>query len=108
LEIHPVTHQRDIKKFIELPYKLNKNLAHWIPPLRTDQKNIFNPGKNSMLKHCRYQLFLLYDKDRIIGRIAVYINEAYNKHWAEKTGFFYMKQLWLENPKHRSRSRCLQ
>jgi len=41
-----------------------------------------------MLRHCDYQLFLLYDRDKVIGRIAVYVNLAYNDHWQEKTGFF--------------------
>ena len=40
------------------------------------------------MRHCDYRLFLLFDDDRVIGRIAVFINPAANEHWGEKIGFF--------------------
>ena len=88
LKIQAVARKKDLRKFIDLPYLLHKNLAHWIPPLKLDQRNIFNPKKNSLLAHCDYQLFLLYNGQEIAGRIAVYINKTYNDHWRETTGFF--------------------
>jgi GNAT superfamily N-acetyltransferase len=83
-----VTTKRDLKKFIAFPYHFYRRHPAWIPPLKIEQKKIFNPKKNSLLKHCDYQLFLLYEKAEIIGRIAVYINDAANKYWQAKIGFF--------------------
>jgi len=88
MKIISVNTRRDLKKFIHLPYQLFKTDNHWIPPLLLDQKNIFNPNKNNLLQHCDYQLFILKESDKIIGRIAVYINRDYNSYWKETTGFF--------------------
>ncbi|MCI0471613.1 MAG: GNAT family N-acetyltransferase [Candidatus Aminicenantes bacterium] len=40
------------------------------------------------MRHCDYRLFLLYDADRVIGRIAAYVNHEAAKYWGEKIGFF--------------------
>jgi GNAT superfamily N-acetyltransferase len=53
-----------------------------------EQKKIFDPRKNSILRHCNYRLFLLYEADCIIGRIAVYVDRAANEYWDAKIGFF--------------------
>ena len=41
-----------------------------------------------MLRHCDYQLYLLYRDNNIIGRIAVYIDIAANEWQNEKIGSF--------------------
>lgn len=56
--------------------------------MKIEQEKVFNPKKNSLLQHCDYQLFLLYDTDRIIGRIAVYVDRTANKYWQAKIGLF--------------------
>jgi len=86
--IKRVTTKSDLKKFIEFPYRFYRCNPAWIPPLKIEQEKIFNPKKNSLLQHCDYQLFLLYETDKIAGRIAVYVNHAANKYWQAKIGFF--------------------
>jgi GNAT superfamily N-acetyltransferase len=83
-----VTTKSDLKKFIAFPYHLNRSNPRWIPPLKIEQEKIFNPKKNSLLQHCDYQLFLLYETHQLIGRIAVYVDRAANKYWQAKVGFF--------------------
>ena len=77
-----------MRKFIRLPYQLYAGHPAWIPPLRIEQKKIFNPKKNKVLQHCEYQLFLLENNGSIIGRIAAFINPVANSHWNDKIGFF--------------------
>ncbi|HEX9973065.1 MAG TPA: GNAT family N-acetyltransferase [bacterium] len=88
MKIQAVATRLDLKRFIDFPYHLHRHLPNWIPPLKFDQKNVFNPKKNSVLTHCDYQIFLLYDNEKIIGRIAVYVNHVANDYWKEKIGFF--------------------
>lgn len=88
MKILPVTTKSLLKKFINFPYDFYKDTPNWIPPLKLDQKNLFNPKKNTVLQHCDYQLFLLYEKDQIIGRIAAYVNNVANQYWGEQIGFF--------------------
>lgn len=86
--INTVNTNSEIKKFIDFPYNLYRNNPVWIPPLKSEQKKIFNPHKNSFLRHCDYQLFLLYDDQRIIGRIAAFVDHRAIEYWQTKTGLF--------------------
>ena len=49
---------------------------------------MFNPKRNKFLQHCEYQLFILEDNGRVIGRIAAFVNHVANEHWQDKIGFF--------------------
>lgn len=86
--VRRVTSRSELKKFITFPYRFHRNTPNWVPPLRIDQENIFNPKRNAMLRHCDFQLFLLYEQKRIAGRIAVYVNHTANRYWNTKIGFF--------------------
>jgi hypothetical protein len=88
MKIQPINSKSLLNTFIDFPHKLHKNTHNWIAPLKLDQKNIFNPKKNSALSHCDYELFLLYNEKKIIGRIAAYVNHVANDYWGEKIGFF--------------------
>ena len=88
MKIQPVTNKSLLKKFINFPYTFHQTTPNWIAPLKLDQKNIFNPQKNSVLLHCDYELFLLYYHGEIVGRIAVYFNRVANEYWGENIGFF--------------------
>jgi GNAT superfamily N-acetyltransferase len=86
--IKAVNTNSGVKKFINLPYHLYKNNSTWIPPLKAEQKKIFRPHTNVFLKHCDYQLFLLYEDHRIIGRIAAFVDHRAVDYWQTKTGLF--------------------
>lgn len=88
MTIIPVQTRAEWRAFIKLPYHLHQKAPNWIPPLLSEQKKIYDPAKNSLLQHCEYQLFLLRDQNRILGRIAVFIDSALNAHWNLRTGLF--------------------
>lgn len=88
MNILPVNTSRDLKKFIAFPYALYKNDPVWIPPLRSEQKAMFNPESNPFMRHCEWQFYLLKDGGRIIGRIAAFIDAIAIDFWKERIGFF--------------------
>ena len=45
IEILEVKTQKDIKEFIDLPFKIYKGDKYWIPPLKNDEK-MFSPDTN--------------------------------------------------------------
>lgn len=85
--IQKVTTKKDLKHFINLPYRLRKNDPQWIPPLRVEQKKIFNPHRYSIYKHIKHRFFLLRNNGQYTGRIAAYINPEVNQYLNEKLGF---------------------
>ena len=77
---------KELNDFLELPYILYKNDPNWVPPLRSEQKNQFILQKNPMLEHCCYQLFLLYQDDRVAGRIAAFTDQLALETWKQPIG----------------------
>lgn len=87
MHIHPVSGGKQLKKFISLPYKLRKDDPVWIPPLRIEQKKLFDSKQNSIFRQIKYQFFLLKNERQVIGRIAAYINPGLNDYLKEYLGF---------------------
>lgn len=88
MKIITVSTKSDLKRFIQLPYKLYKNDPVWIPPLLIEQFSQFDPKRNPTLDHCKYTLFLLIDNDEVIGRIAAFIDRLALETWKEPVGLF--------------------
>ena len=86
--IKSVETKADLKEFINFPYKFYRDDPNWIPPLRTELNNQFNPKTNPLLDHCDYQLFLLVREGRVLGRIAAFIDHLAVDFWKEKIGLF--------------------
>lgn len=88
MNVLPVTTKKELQKFIDLPYRLYKNDSVWIPPLHDEIAGQFNPIRNPFLDHCRYQLFLLVENGKVIGRIAAFIDDLAIEFWGQKVGLF--------------------
>jgi len=88
MEIHCVSTRSDLKRFIQFPYKLYRNDPVWIPPLRAEQSGQFDPGRNPTLDHCEFSLFLLFDNNEVIGRIAAFIDRLALETWKQNVGLF--------------------
>ncbi len=48
----------------------------------------FNMVSNPLLEHCEYQLFLLTEGRKVIGRIAAFIDTLAVDYWKKKIGLF--------------------
>ena len=88
MRIHPVITKKDLKTFINLPYQLYKHDPVWVPPLRDEQRGQFDPRRNPLLLHCEWQLFLLEDGGKFVGRIAAFIDLLAIDFWKERIGLF--------------------
>jgi len=88
VEIRLVQSRADLKAFVELPYRLYLRDPVWVPPLRDEQYNQFNPKRNPMLEHCEYALFLLFDHEKVIGRISAFVDRLAVSHWGQPVGLF--------------------
>jgi GNAT superfamily N-acetyltransferase len=88
MNILPVKTKKDLAAFINLPYHLYKNDPVWIPPLRSEQRSQFDPKRNPLLDHCEWQLFLLEENGKVIGRIAAFIDLLAVDFWKKRIGLF--------------------
>jgi len=88
VNVEPVTRMSDKNRFVLYPYSFYREDPDWVPPLRTELMAQFNPATNPLLEHCDHQLFLLFEGNRIRGRVAAFIDHLAVDFWGEKIGLF--------------------
>ncbi|HHY81777.1 MAG TPA: GNAT family N-acetyltransferase [Clostridiales bacterium] len=88
LKVVEVKTKRQLKKFIEFPYKLYANNPYWIPPLRIDEMNTLRWDKNPAFSYCKARYWLVYKNNKIAGRIAGIINYRAIEKWGHKYARF--------------------
>lgn len=65
------------KQFLEVPLSIYKNDPNFIRPLDDDINSIFDPEKNKLFgKGEAIRWILQDDKEKLIGRVAAFVNEA--------------------------------
>ncbi len=78
----------DRAAFIELPYRLYRGNAQWIPPLRRDVAHMLSPT-HPFYQHAQAELFLARDGDgTVVGRVAAIKNDAHTAEHGDGVGFF--------------------
>lgn len=93
LSVRPVSSKADIKKFIDLAYRLNGDDPHWVPPLKSEVAATIDPKKNGWFSHAEGQLFLAERAGQVVGRISAHIDKLALEMPAEQgfgpgTGFW--------------------
>lgn len=83
-----VESKKEMSDFIDLPFRLYENHEYWVPPLRMEQRQLFNRKKNPYFKHSAVSLFNVYKGREIVGRISAQTNSQHNKWHNDKVGFF--------------------
>ena len=84
IQIKKVNTDNDLKEFIAFPYILYKNCKQYVPDMKQDMQNLVNPHKNPALSFCKYQLFLAYKENAVVGRVMAIINPRANETWHSK------------------------
>ena len=87
MQIIEVTNEQEGELFIEFPVTLYNGDPNYVRPLDDDIRKVFNPDKNKYFRHGSATRFLLKDSnDRIIGRIAAFINDRNAREFPQPTG----------------------
>ncbi len=84
IEIKEVKTKKDLRLFASFPVKLYKDCPFYVPSLRSDELDTFNPKKNFSLKENKLKGFLCFKDGELVGRIAGLINYTHNKLSNEK------------------------
>jgi GNAT superfamily N-acetyltransferase len=87
-QIRTVQHRRDLRRFIELPFRLHRHDPHWVPPLLISEWERFDPRKNPFYQHARVQPFLALRGDEVVGRIAAIDDDHHLAAHRDGVAFF--------------------
>ncbi|MEX2173165.1 MAG: N-acetyltransferase [Pirellulaceae bacterium] len=88
LIVRPVQTRRERSQFLRLPWDLHRHDPNWIPPLRTNQKELVGYKQHPFYDDAQVQTFLALRGGQPVGRIAAILNHVHNRYHQENLGFF--------------------
>ena len=101
--IKEVSTKADMKAYINFVYDLYKGSPYFVPPLRFDEAATLDKKKNPAFDYCEARYWLAYKGNRVVGRIAGIINNAYIDKWKNK----YVRFGWVDFEDDENISRLL-
>jgi hypothetical protein len=78
-----------VKRFVELPYKLYKDCPQWVPPLYMDAYLPLNRQKHPFFEHSEADFYLAVRNGEVVGRICAANNKLFNDCHKTKKAQFY-------------------
>ncbi len=79
-----------VKRFVELPYRLYKDCPQWVPPLHVDAYMYLNRKKHPFHEHSDVDFFIAVRDGRDVGRIAAIENKPFNAYHKVKESNFFL------------------
>lgn len=93
VDVRPVKGRRELREFIELPYRLHSTSPIWCPPLRIERRMFLSRRQNAFFKHGEAELFCAWRDGRVVGRLSAQIDHAYNEYHRSTSGMFGFLEL---------------
>jgi GNAT superfamily N-acetyltransferase len=88
VEVTTVSGGRELKAFIDLPFRLNANHPLWVPPLKLERRLFLSRRMNAFFTHGEAEYFLARRDGRVVGRISAQVNHAFNDFQQKNWGWF--------------------
>src|SRR5215203_2217610 len=92
VSIRPVRSRRELKRFVDLPYRLHAGTP-WVPPLKLERRAFLSRRLNPYFKHGEAQLFLARRRGRVVGRVSAQVDRAFNEYHDSSWGMFGFLEL---------------
>ena len=81
LIVKEVTTKKELRKFVNFPMQLYKDVPQFVPPFYGDDLDDWNPDKNPAFMYCEAKCFLAYRDGEIVGRIGAILSKKANEIW---------------------------
>ncbi|HEX5836272.1 MAG TPA: hypothetical protein VFY26_00480, partial [Anaerolineales bacterium] len=78
-----------VKRFVDLPYRLYRDCPQWVPPLYIDAYLPLNRRKHPFFEHSEADFFLAIRDGEVVGRICAANNKLFNEYHKTKKAHFY-------------------
>jgi GNAT superfamily N-acetyltransferase len=93
VDVRAVSGSRDLKRFIDLPFRLHANHPLWVPPLRLERRLFLNRRINAFFSHGEAEYLLAVREGQVVGRVSAQINHAFNDYQQKRWGWFGFLEL---------------
>lgn len=71
--VREVQSKKEMNQFIDLPFDIYRDSPFWVPPIKKDERESFNPN-NKIFKNIEAKFFLAYKDAEVVGRVVAIIN----------------------------------
>ncbi len=88
LTIQEVKTASDRRRFVRLPWAVNRNNPNFVPPLIAQEMLLVDPQRHPFYREGEGRFFLARRDGQLVGRIAAIRNRPYEAFWKEPCGFF--------------------
>ena len=78
-----------VRRFVDLPYRLYAGHPQWVPPLRRDVAGTMNRGRHPFYERADAEFFVALRDGRVTGRIAALENRPFNSYHGTREADFY-------------------
>ncbi len=86
MQLKEVKNQADWHDFHAVSYYIYAKDPHWIAPLEDDVRKVFTSENNKAFQEGKARLWVLYNDNKPIGRIAAFIDRKRNEELNTKDG----------------------
>jgi GNAT superfamily N-acetyltransferase len=91
--VRPVEGGRDLKRFIELPYRLRREDPQWVPPLRFERRQFLDRRKNPYFEHAEAEYLVCERDGEVVGRITAQVDQRWDEFQGGNDGMFGFLEL---------------
>ncbi|MGD2176835.1 MAG: hypothetical protein PVG71_03335 [Anaerolineae bacterium] len=84
------TSKAEVRRFVDIPFKLYADCPQWVPPIRADIETMLNRDKHPFYEHSDADSFIAVHGGRDVGRIAALENKSYNEYHDVRQAQFYL------------------
>ena len=79
-----------VRRFVDIPFRLYRNHRQWVPPLRMDVELMLNKQKHPFYEHSDADFFIAVRDGRDVGRIGALENRPFNQYHGARQAQFYL------------------
>jgi len=90
LVVREVASRADLRRFIDLPFRIYANDPHWVPRLTVEVKEFLDPKRHPFYLHGAATTFLALRGGEAVGRILVSDDPVFNAFHGTNLGCFGM------------------
>jgi len=85
--IEEVRNSDQVEAFRSLPYKIYQNDPNWVPHIRQEVEQVFDPAENTFFEHGEAIRWILRDhQGEVVGRVAAFVNWRKSHTYRQPTG----------------------
>lgn len=81
VEVKEVKTRSELKKFVNYPNVLYRDVPQYVPAMIGDDLDDWNPKKNPAFEYCEAKCFLAWRDGKIVGRIGAILSHKANEKW---------------------------